>query len=75
MTQKYINDLTHSIIGSAIEVHKEIGTGLLESVYEKCLTHLLKKKEYKLDIQQKVPLKFRGLCLDCDLTYWLKILL
>lgn len=69
MTQKYINDLTHSIIGSAIEVHKEVGPGLLESIYEKCLVHLLKEKGYKLDIQQKVPLKFRGLYLDCDLRF------
>ena len=69
MTQKYINDLTHSIIGSAIEVHKELGPGLLESIYEKCLTHLLKEKGYKLDIQQKVPLVFRGLYLDCDLRF------
>jgi len=69
MTQKYINDLTHSIIGSAIEVHKELGPGLLESIYEKCLTHLLKEKGYKLDVQQKVPLVFRGLYLDCDLRF------
>jgi GxxExxY protein len=69
MTQKYINDLTHSVIGSAIEVHKEVGPGLLESIYEKCLVHLLKEKGYKLDIQQKVPLKFRGLYLDCDLRF------
>jgi GxxExxY protein len=60
MTQKYINDLTHSIIGSAIDVHKELGLGLLESVYEKCLTHLLNEKGFKLETQQKVPLVFEG---------------
>jgi len=69
MTQKYINDLTHSIIGSAIEVHKELGPGLLESVYEKCLVHLLKEKGYLVDVQQKVPLIFRGLHIDCDLRF------
>src|SRR5690606_10582687 len=41
ITQKQINDLTYKIIGYAIEVHKELGPGLLESVYEKCLAHLL----------------------------------
>jgi GxxExxY protein len=67
MTQKYLNDLTHLIIGSAIEVNKELGPGLLESIYEKCLTHLLKEKGLKIVTQQKVPLLFRGLHLDCDL--------
>lgn len=69
MTQKYVNDLTHSIIGLAIEVHKEVGSGLLESIYEKCLTHLLRAEGFKLDIQQKVPLIFKGLYLDCDLRF------
>lgn len=69
MTQKYLNELTHVIIGAAIEVHKELGPGLLESIYEKCLTHLLKEKGYQLITQQKVPLAFRGLYLDCDLRF------
>ncbi len=69
MTQKYLNDLTYNIIGAAIEVHKELGPGLLESIYEKCLTHLLNEKGFRLIQQQKVPLVFRGLYLDCDLRY------
>jgi len=69
MTQKYLNELTHTIIGAAIEIHKELGPGLLESIYEKCLTHLLKKKGLQLMMQQKIPLIFRGLYLDCDLRF------
>ena len=69
MTQKYLNELTHTIIGAAIEIHKESGPGLLESIYEKCLMHLLKKKGLQLISQQKVPLNFRGLYLDCDLRF------
>jgi len=69
MTQKYLNELTHTIIGAAIEVHKELGPGLLESIYEKCLMHLLKEKGLQLISQQKVPLYFRGLYLDCDLRF------
>jgi hypothetical protein len=42
MTQKFLNDLTRTIPGAAIEVHKEYGAGLLESIYEKCLVHLLR---------------------------------
>jgi len=69
MTQKYLNDLTYNIIGAAIEVHKELGPGLLESIYEKCLTHLLIENGFRLIQQQKVPVLFRGLYLDCDLRY------
>jgi len=73
MTQDFLNKLTYAIIGLAIEVHKELGPGLLESVYEKCLEHLLKGKGVQLKSQQKVPLNFRGLYLDCDLRYDLLI--
>ena len=69
MTQKFINELTHKIIGGAIEVHKDLGPGLLESIYEKCLIHLLGKQGLYLVTQQKVPLYFRGLYLDCDLRF------
>ena len=54
MTQKYLNDLTYTIIGSAIHVHRELGPGLLESVYEKCLSHLLKEKGLTVISQQAV---------------------
>lgn len=57
----------------AIEVHKELGPGLLESVYEKCLYHLLKENGLKFSTQQKIPLKFRGLYLDCDLRFDLRV--
>jgi len=69
MTQKYLNDLTHTIIGAAIDVHKELGPGLLESIYEKCMVHLLKEKGLNVASQQKVPLVFRGLYLDCELRF------
>jgi GxxExxY protein len=69
LTQKYLNELTYKIIGAAIEVHKELGPGLLESIYEKCLTHVLKEEGFDLVLQQKVPLVFRGLYLDCDLRF------
>jgi GxxExxY protein len=69
MTQKELNDLTYCILGCAIEVQKELGPGLLESVYEKCLTHLLKEKGFDVQRQQVVPLVFHGLELDCELRY------
>ena len=69
MTQKYLNELTFTIIGAAIHIHKELGPGLLESVYEKCMVHLLKQKGLKVISQQKVPLVFNGLYLDCELRF------
>ena len=69
MTQKDLNDICRIIIGAAIFVHKELGPGLLESIYEKCLSHVLMEKGLQVLSQQKVPLEFRGLHLDCDLRY------
>jgi GxxExxY protein len=68
-TKKEINELTYKIIGAAIEVHKEIGPGLLESIYEKCMIYSLKEKGLKVVSLQKVPLYFKGLYLDCDLRF------
>jgi GxxExxY protein len=52
MTQKYLDELTYKIIGCAIEVHKYLGPGLLESVYEKCFIKELSIKgiEYKTQL-------------------------
>ncbi len=67
MTQKYLNDLTFKIIGAAIEVHKELGPGLLESVYEQCLCHILRQNGHLVTKQLKVPVTFRGLTMDAEL--------
>ncbi|MDX9882932.1 MAG: GxxExxY protein [Prolixibacteraceae bacterium] len=69
VTQKHINEISRAIIGYAIEVHKELGPGLLESIYEKCLTHLLTKNGYQVERQRNIPLTFRGLNLDCELRF------
>jgi GxxExxY protein len=69
MTQHYINSLSYKIIGFAIEVHKELGPGLLESVYEKCMAYLLKKNGFHVDRQQRVPIVFQGLQLETDLRF------
>ena len=69
MTQKNLDSLTYQIIGAAIEVHKELGPGLLESVYEKCIVHLLKEKGLQVTYQQKVPVIFHGFYLECDLRF------
>ena len=60
-----INQLSSKIIGAAIEVHKVLGPGLLESAYEKCLCHELKLRGLSFDNQKPLPLVFKGEKLDC----------
>jgi GxxExxY protein len=69
ITQKYINEISHAIIGYAIEVHKELGPCLLESIYEKCLAHLLEINGYIVSRQQSIPINFRGLEIECGLRF------
>jgi GxxExxY protein len=68
-TKNEINLISRAVIGSAIDVHKELGPGLLESVYEKSLAHLLVQDGYSVERQKTIPLDFRGLNLDCELRY------
>ena len=56
-----MNDLTTKIIGAAIEVHKELGPGLLESTYERCLMHELNLCGVKAERQKKQPICYKGL--------------
>ena len=71
ITQKYLDELTYEIIGSAIEVHKVIGRGLLESVYHQCLKEELNLRKINFNSEMKVPLVYKGKELDanfrCDL--------
>ncbi len=60
VTQKYINELSYKIIGCAINVHKELGSGLLESVYEACFIEELRQNEFTVTSQQRVPIIWRG---------------
>ena len=57
-------ELTREIIGAAIEVHKAIGPGLLESVYEECLCHELKLRGLRFERQVEVPVIYKGVRLD-----------
>ncbi|MFQ5633083.1 MAG: GxxExxY protein, partial [bacterium] len=53
------NELSYEIIGSAIEVHQEIGPGLLESAYEDCLCYELRQKGFHVDQQLWLPLRYK----------------
>ena len=58
------NSLTDAIIGAAITVHRELGPGLLESVYEKCLALELTKSGLQTTSQKEIPLTYKGLALE-----------
>ena len=60
-----LNDITEAVIGAAIVVHKELGPGLLESAYEACLAYELAEKGLKIERQKGLPLRYRGVLLDC----------
>ncbi len=59
------NELTEIIIGAAIEVHRELGPGLLESAYEKCLARELHMRNIQVELQKPVPVIYKGVQLDC----------
>lgn len=61
ITKKYLNDLTYKVIGCAIEVHKILGPGLLESVYEKCFLRELELQGIRWQKQIWVPIAYKGL--------------
>ncbi len=60
-----INQITGKIIGCAIEVHKNLGPGLLESAYEQCLTFELQNQGLKAERQVPVPVVYKTIKLDC----------
>lgn len=64
ITQEYVDFLGREIIGCAIEIHKELGPGLLESAYEKCMKYLLEKKGYEVESQLEVPIVFQDLLVE-----------
>ena len=71
MTQKYLDELTFNVIGAAIEVHKNMGSGLLESVYQQCMIEELTNRNINFITEFKVPVVYKGKELDiefrCDL--------
>ena len=60
-----INQLSSEIIGSAIEVHKALGPGLLESSYQKCLRHEIGLRRISFEYEKPLPLVYKGEKLDC----------
>jgi|SRR5690349_22823335 GxxExxY protein len=59
------NEITGSVIGAAIEVHRQLGPGLLESAYEECLCHELALRSINFERQKPIPLVYKEAKLDC----------
>jgi GxxExxY protein len=67
LTKKEVTQLSYEIIGFAIKVHKELGPGLLESIYEKCLKHELESNGYDVKQQLTVKINYFDLKTETDL--------
>ncbi|MEO8236997.1 MAG: GxxExxY protein [Flavobacterium sp.] len=67
ITKKYLTDLIYQVNGAAIEVHKTIGPGLLESIYHKCMIKELSLRGIKFQSELIIPIDYKGLELESDL--------
>lgn len=66
ITQKYLDELTYEVIGSAIEVHKIMGRGLLENIYHHCLIEELNVKKINFTTEMKIPVLYKEKELKID---------
>lgn len=66
-TKKQLNELTYKVIGAAIEVHKQLGPGLLESVYQRCLKQEFYIRGISFISEMKVKSNYKGIELEVDL--------
>ncbi|MCJ0742470.1 GxxExxY protein [Pedobacter montanisoli] len=71
VTKTYLTDLTYQVNGAAIEVHKTLGVGLLESTYHKCMEYELALRGITFKTELNVPVCYKGINIDallrCDL--------
>ena len=67
ITKSYLKELVYKVNGAAIEVHKALGPGLLESVYHKCLKHELDLRGIKYKSELIVPVNYKGIDIDAEL--------
>lgn len=67
ITKSYLKDLIYKVNGAAIEVHKALGPGLLESVYHKCLKHELSLRGINYISELVIPINYKGIEIEADL--------
>ena len=59
------NEITHAVIGAAIEVHRLLGPALLDSTYKNCMIHELKTRNLRVECERPVPVVYKGMKLEC----------
>lgn len=67
LTKKYLSELTYNIISAAIEVHKAMGPGLLESIYHRCLEKEFELRGIQYSSEQIIPVNYKGLDLNAQI--------
>jgi GxxExxY protein len=67
MTKNYLDQLTYQVIGAAIEVHKALGPGLLESIYHRCLKQEFMIRNLSFSSEFLVPVEYKGIHVETDL--------
>jgi GxxExxY protein len=64
MTKSYLDELTYDVIGAAIEVHSNLGPGLLESIYHECMKIELAKRNISFKTEMSIPVTYDGQMLE-----------
>ena len=67
LSKTYLKDLVYNVNGAAIEVHKNLGPGLLESIYHRCLEKELSIKGFNFESELVIPINYKGLNIEADL--------
>jgi GxxExxY protein len=67
MTKSYLKNLVYQVNGAAIEVHKNIGPGLLESVYHKCMEKELTYRGISFQTELRIPIQYKDFSIEADL--------
>jgi GxxExxY protein len=65
LAARKFDELSHQVIGCALEVHRTLGPGLLESTYEQCLAYELTLAEIPFQLQVPIPVRYKGVDLAC----------
>ncbi|TKC08346.1 GxxExxY protein [Pedobacter polaris] len=67
LTKAYLTDLIYKVNGAAIEIHKALGPGLLESVYHRCMIHELQLRYINFKSEFYIPVNYKGINIDVEL--------